>query len=104
MSGGKFISLVFLIAGIGLTEPAAATGYYHGYYHQPYGSYYRHHHYGYRHHYKPHLYRHGYGHYPYFRQRGYYCPPKAFYPYGYYKPLIPHGINAIVTPSFYFSF
>lgn len=103
MSVKRFISSAalsfFVAAGISLAGPAEATGYFHRHYYQPYGHYYPNH--GYRHHYRPHFYGHGYRHYPYSRPRGYYCTPAGFYSQGYYKPLIHHAIDAIVTHGLY---
>ncbi|MGH8579064.1 MAG: hypothetical protein ACREVK_02715 [Gammaproteobacteria bacterium] len=103
MSVKRFISSAALrllvAAGISLAEPAEANGYFRHRYYQPYGHYYPNH--GYRHHYKPHYYGHGYRHYPYSRHRGSYCPPRSFYSPGYYKPLVHHAIDAIVTHGLY---
>ncbi|MGH6635336.1 MAG: hypothetical protein ACRED0_04110 [Gammaproteobacteria bacterium] len=103
MSFKRFIpsaALWFLVtAGMSLAGPAEATGYFRHHYYQPYGHYYPRH--GYRHHYRPHFYGYGYGHHPYSRHRGYYYPPRGFHSSGYYKPLIHHAIDAIVSPGLY---
>ncbi len=86
---------LLVAAGISLAGPAEATGRSRHHYYQPYGHYYPNH--GYRHHYRPHFYGYGYRH-PYCRHRGYYFPN---YSHGYYKPLIHHAVDAIVTHGLY---